>query len=92
MIQIQLKLDTNTIWYKCKYKLIQIVCLGWGGMGATSKQDLHDFPDLSPPLSAAQLLINAKDYANHSNHHCIMSFQIEKLSSGNTGFSLIKTS
>ena len=92
MIQIQSKLDTNTIWYKCKYKLIQIVCLGWGGMGATSKQDLHDFPDLSPPLSAAQLLINAKDYANHSNHHCIMSFQIEKLSSGNTGFSLIKTS
>ena len=62
------------------YKLIQIVCLGEGRMGATSKQDLHDFPDLSP-LSAAQLLINAKDYGNHSNHHCIMSFQIEKLSS-----------
>ena len=92
MIQIQLQLDTNTIWYKCKYKLIQIVCLGGARMRATSKQDLHDFPDLSPPMGAAQLLINAKDYANHSNHHCIMSFQIEKLSSGNTGFSLIKTS
>ena len=38
-------------------------------MRATSKQDLHDFPDLSP-LSAAQLLINAKDYGNHCNHHC----------------------
>ena len=41
-------------------------------MISTSKQDLHDFPDLSPP-SAAQLLINAKDYANHRNHHCITS-------------------
>ena len=59
-------------------------------MAATSKQDLHDFPDLSPALGAAQLLIDAKDYANHSNRHCIMSFQIETLSSRNTGFSSIK--
>ena len=47
-------------------------------MISTSKQDLHDFPDLSPP-SAAQLLINAKDYANHRNHHCITSSRKERI-------------
>ena len=55
-----------TNWYKLfAWKMI-----------STSKQDLHDFPDLSPP-SAAQLLINAKDYANHRNHHCITSSRNE---------------
>ena len=47
-------------------------------MISTSKQDLHDFPDLSPP-SAAQLLINAKDYANHRNHYCITSSRKERI-------------